>query len=442
MSTAPVEAFAGALRSALRGYQYQWIEELWRNRRVAALGARKIGKDTTYSAPPAVVCLSRQHQWNLISATQRHAHQWLRDVRRWILYLTRWFYDAHRVRLPAIYRDNSQYIELDNGSLIYSHPATLRALVGQRGSFSFNEVGQLVNAPELWEGVYGTVRGYWRDGHDAWLTIVSNSSYVGSWFHKFWTGPQSRLFTKITTTYADACRSQSWSEERIAADIAEIISEIGQAAYAQWYDCKWRSVSGQFIPGDLLARASYDELPTAADRGHVLGYDPGRHLDPAAVARARVWPTARYVEPVQTYRDTPYAAQYHEIAYLAGQHEPCWGVYVDGTGPQCAIVEGLDAHLAGDVVVTGVPFGFASKWTMFSALKRDLQTGACKIAADDLDLHMELGAIGYGRTEGGQPRLQWGRAVDSSGDSQHGDRAVAVALANWGVEQTGAMTAY
>lgn len=438
-----------AMEYRLHLHQMGWIRTALRYPYVAHLGSRKIGKDFTWTALVAYKVLTSRCTWNLFSATQTHATQVLKDVKAWIEYFSRWHFNlTEGKRCPTIKLDNTRLIELSNGSKVFSHPATLRAAVGLRGSVIFNEVGQIPHARELYEGVAPTVSSAIRYGHKANLIIISNATHTGHWWHSWWEGIRPEVngssagFAKIKTTLKGALTSQGWSKQKIDAAVRETKAQMGHAAYAQWYDCQWRAAEGQFFPPDLVQKCSYSDFgeelkrQKVTKRHGILGFDIGRHTDPSAIATGLMVPNSMNAifAPIWCESGWHFKAQRQQIQREANMWcDHTWGLYADGTSLQCVLVEELQRdHEVQVRPITSVPIGYQSKWALAGGLKSGMEQGLVRFA-NDTDLHMDFSMVSMGKTPGGSPRLEWGRKRDSEGQVSHGERFMAMGLAYKGI---------
>lgn len=446
-------AIMEALEGLLRPYQLLWIHQAGLYKWLGMIGARQVGKDTAWACLPVVDGMSRQHQWNLISSTERQAKLWMKDVRKWVHAIKKAVKMLCGLDLPGIAQgrrqdDNKTAIELTNGSLIICHPATVRATVGVRGSVAFNEVGQLPHAQELFQAVLPIVEGQRDNNVDAHFIIFSNATHEGHWLHQWWTNanPQeagsSKDFAKITYTYDNFLDDMGYSPAEQEVLRGRKQRALGMEAYRQWYGCEWRGLGGSYLDPAMLSRQTWtvDQLQKFVRIGCTLGYDPGRHVDPAAIVPLHLTQLGdRFASRSWAEVNVPYAAQRLHIQRMAQEHGPCFGTGVDSTGPQCQATEELqnDPRITSAGEIVPFPMGYASKWRLFRGIREGLEQRKLWLAPDDLDMKMQLGAIRYGSTATGMPRLEWSRSKGPDGQVQHGDKGVGLGLAEAVVRELG-----
>ena len=416
-------------RRIFRPYQARWIDDILASKhgRVAVLGGRQIGKDFILAGFLASFrALTRPHHTvNVVSSTDHHAKQMVLDIRRWLRLLA-----PHFGVTIEKGRDSKKEIALSNGSAIFSHASTPRALVGQRGDVILNEIGIIPHAEELYQAAYPIYTGARDNGKPAILVLISNASPRGTFWHRFWTDPERRGWVDIVAKWSDCMRSMGRSEEWIAETRETRVRDFGMPAFLQWYECVWRAASEGYIPDGLLRAHTYSEIPPEVFHGGTslyVGYDVGRHMDPAAFARVlrdregRMW-----LLPTETHKNRPYKAQRAHIQAIVDDHAArritTAGILIDSTGSGDEPAEASVERWPG--IAEGFRFSAQSKWELFSRLRATLESGRLFIPGSDLDLRMELEAITLEPRDNGPDRVVLPR--DGSG---HCDRAVAVALA-------------
>lgn len=424
-----VQEILDAILAKLYPYQRDWIGEIMacESEQVAVLGGRQIGKDAILCALLAAfrAVTLPGHTVNVCSSTDDHAKQMVVDIRVWLGV----FGPLYGVR-PVKGRDSKKEISLSNGSTIFSHASTPRALVGQRGDVFLNEIGVIPHAEELYQAAYPVVTGARDNGNPGLLMLVSNASRRGSFWHLFWTNPEREGWLDITARWSDCMRSRGKSEEWITERRAKYIRDLGMPAYLQWYECVWRAASEGYIPEALIRSHSYAELPPEVMRrgsSMCVGYDVGKHTDPASFARCirdsmgRLW-----ILPTEGHLKMKYRVQLDRIQELMNDARALGvttnQVLMDSTGSGDGPHEVAEERWPG--VVEGFRFTAQSKWALFSRLRATLESGKLYLPLSDLDLRMELEAITLEQRDSGTPKVDLPR--DGSG---HCDRAVAVALA-------------
>lgn len=414
----------------LRPYQREWIADVLRSQtgRVAVLGGRQIGKDFILAGFVSAfrACVIPHHTVNVVSSTDHHAKQMILDIRRWLDLLAPLFGASIEKG-----RDSKKEVALSNGSVIFSHASTPRALVGQRGDVILNEIGIIPHAEELYQAAYPIYTGARDNEKPAILMLVSNASPRGSFWHRFWTDPERSGWTDIVATWSDCMRSMGRSDLWIAERRARYVADLGLPAFLQWYECVWRAASEGYLPEGLLRSHTYVEIPPEVYlRGSSLyiGYDVGRHMDPASFARVirdqegRMW-----VLPTETAKDMKYRVQRDRIQSIMNEYQSAYRigtskVLIDSTGSGDEPAERAEELWPG--VAEGFRFSAQSKWELFSRLRATLESGRLYLPACDLDLRMELEAITLEARGQGPDKVVLPRNA-----SGHCDRAVAVALA-------------
>ena len=424
------DVIAAVFQRVLRTYQIEWMGQAESHSWLAILGGRQIGKDFTFAFYATGKALMEPgSEWHTFSASQKHAGAWLDDCRN-AYKLIRNAAGAVGITIPALgadgRRDNVTGIRLHNGSTISSHASSVRSAVGLRGSVLLNEVAVLPNASDMYEALEPIVSGALDNGRAGKMIIISNASRRGTWWHRFWSGPLSSGWHKVTTTWEQAYTSMGKSRQWLDKRIARRVRRLGGGGYAQWYDCTWRSSEEGYLSLTLLERQTYrseDWTPTRR-MPQVIGYDVGRHVDPASFVRVIVDGLRRYALTSEARHKMPYAAQRQHLANI-GMERRTLSAVIDSTGTGDSQAEECAAQMPFEVV----PFTFTaqSKWALFSRLKQSLESGELWIPDDDLDLRMELEALTAVYRPGGSVGID----IPREGGG-HGDRAVALALAEYG----------
>lgn len=400
----------------------------------AILGGRQEGKDFTAALGVTVNLLCdpvglQGASWNVVSSTRAQAAAFVRDVKMHLAAigpLVGW--DG---LLPV---DNVQELRLSNGSSLVSHAASVRSIVGHRGSFVLNEVSAIPCAAEVFEAALPVVEGARRNGRAARFVLIGNASPVGSLWHALWT-QKLATFRRSCVPWSEAMRSMGWSEAAIAAKRAELIADIGVGAFMQWFECVWRVADGGMFPQLLLDQQRWVEeemdLEDMASWPQVVGLDVGRTGDPTAAVRVLVNPDtgAMFTQPSLAWKDTEYATQVDMVRAICEERETL-GVVMDKTGIGGPFFEQLCSGLAPlGVAVMPVVFNALVKWSLFRDLLQRFEQRLLWLAPDDLHLRMELDGI---TSSAGATVPQ---VVLPRGGGAHADRAVALALAVAGADR-------
>lgn len=450
MITKGSDVLGPRMRSLFRGYQRPWIRAASRRSFTAHLGARQIGKDRTWGggviAPELV--LRRGAVWHCLSATQRHAGELLREVRRFVLlYLD----DLKRAgfRVPHLVTNNVGEIELSNGSRCLSHAATPKAIQGARGSGGvlLNELGAMARASDVYETVYSIITAQHDQGRPSRLICIGNAAHRGSAWHTLWTGlvkDRPEDWTLLRDTWEGCYRAwlaeRGWTPQQIDAWIAprkaERIKRLGRAAFEQWYECKWRSPEDSYFAPELLERQSFDPAtgltldgrqtgwPGTQGTLQALGWDPGRKQHPSGLCPVLLSGRSTWAWLPRKLRASTWAGQVDEVAQVAAQR-PTIAVAVDDTGPGDGPAEQLE-HRLGAHQVLRYPFSTSSRMALVSHARAALEAGGAWLDASNTDFLAEVGALSSTYNDKGQETLVIPLDVDG-----HCDQAVAWLLGQW-----------
>jgi hypothetical protein len=237
---------------------------------------------------------------------------------------------------------------------------------------------------------------------------------------------------------SSARRALGWADDDVAEWLAKerrsIQATIGAAAFAQWFDCTWRARSGYF-DDRLLTRASYDpgSLPTSlySSASQVIGYDPGRHRHPYAMAPILLGEPKSYALATIAEWSTPYQEQIDRLAELV-EERPLRRLVVDATGGSSQAEAVADRF--GSARVELFNFGGGGSFNAFSTLKDQLERGRLYIDRGDLDLRMELEGVETKSGKRGEELIVLSEERVSSGGVsriRHADRAAALAMGAW-----------
>lgn len=445
------QVLATVARTALRRYQLAWLIASRRHWATAHLGSRQVGKDWTWAWDVACEMVTTPGtRWNVLSATARHAQQFLADVKRHLLAIQRAF-AAMGLRAPDFEqgRQSVTLLGLDNDSTLESHAATVRAVVGKRGSFLLNEVGVLPRPQDVYEAALPVVTGQLDQGKTARLVLVGNATATGSFWHTFWTGSLSRDFTKLVSTWSDCFRDwltqvhgegpatrvkvEAWLTERSRWRQ----QAMGKAAFAQWYQCQWRAPVDGYLSPTLLDQRSVDPDEVlggalwARDTQQVIGWDIGRHVHPSVQLPLLLHGPAerlslQQIAP-QVLWSQPYHVQHAALDQLVRQRQTL-GVAIDSTGPGDSPTE--EAQRRWPHLVQPVTLSPTSWWALASNVRALLEEGVLWLDRGDLDTRMDLEGV----------QILPGARVDKvalperregPGRESHGDRFSALALAAW-----------
>jgi len=418
-----------------RPYQVDWLLQILgqgASGRVAILGGRQIGKDYVALSFVAAwrMCTIEDHVVNVVSATDKHAMQMVKDVKRWI-YLLQYVFDLGID--PR--NDSKKEFRLVNGSVLYSHAGTVRAIVGQRGDIYLNEIGvrDPKTAKELIEAAGPIHDGAMDQGKPSLWMITSNATRRGHPWHTFWTTEESDDFVKIKSTWSDCMRSMGRSDKWIAQVREARIKRYGLGAFLQWYECVWRSESEGFLPAKLMQQHQYHTLPpTVMQPGNTqyIGYDVGRINDPSAFARTiRQDQGLLWALPTEARHSMRYKAQRDHIQGLIDRANTSGvstnRIEIDATGIGHEPAECSEERWPG--IARGHVINAQTKLAMFNRLKATIEAGKLYLPAGDIDLMMELESIEL------EPRDHTAdRIVLPRENGKHCDRAFALALSVWG----------
>ena len=416
-----------ALRTILRAYQWQWMQAAMSFQQdIAILGGRQSGKDYWLEIFLCIHLLTKAGEIQVVSASRTHAQDVISNVR------------AHLDKLLAALglprnlpsADSKTEIRMPWGSRIKSHAASVRSIVGHRGSFILNEISAIPCAQEIWEAALPIVSESKKNGEDSRFIIIGNASYTGSFWQQLWDGTGTQKlkgFRKFRLPSSEAWRLRGYSPEEVAKSQNEIISQIGLGAFRQWFECEWRSAEGGFFSQILLDSRRYrdEDLNHTRNWSQVIGLDVGHGTNPTAAIRLLIEPGTKhpryFVLPSVTWQETEYQTQVRRVKELCSERMTT-AILMDRTGAE-ELFQLVNIGVGGGRVF-GHHFSAGSKWEMFRDLLQALETRELWIPPDDLSLRMELDAIERRERPGGIPEI----ILPKQGDT-HGDRAVALALA-------------
>ena len=423
----PVEGLLEALRAILRPYQWAWMVAGLRHQQdVAILGGRQSGKDYWLELWLVVHLLTKSSEVQVVSATRTHAQDVISNVRGHLDKIL----PALGLPLSTPTSDSKTEIRMPWGSRIKSHAASVRSIVGHRGSFVLNEISAIPCAQEIWEAALPIVSESKKNGEDSRFIIIGNASYTGSFWQQLWDGTGTQKlkgFQKFRLPSSEAWRLRGLSPEEVQKSQNKIISQIGLGAFRQWFECEWRSAEGGFFSQILLDSRRYHDGDLKHARGwsQVIGLDVGHGTNPSAAIRLLVEPGTKhpryFVLPSVTWQETEYQTQVRRVKELCAERMTT-AILMDRTGAE-ELFQLVAAGVGGGRVF-GHHFSAGSKWEMFRDLLQALETRELWIPPDDLSLRMELDAIERRERPGGIPEI----ILPKQGDT-HGDRAVALALA-------------
>lgn len=426
-----VDVCVRAAKQVLRSYQLEWWHSLATERFTAILGARQIGKDFAVAGFVAFECvLYPRTEWQCFSATRYHAKQFLADVKKWVAYLSD-VLAAHGYRRPIARKakvDNSEALQLDNGSRVSSRPSTVKGAVGQRGRVVLNEVPVIQRDQQVYEATYPIVTGAIDNGHDARMVMMGNASERGSFWHQWWTGEKSGGWHKLTNTWRSCMRSIGKAADWIKSRIKQYTRTLGIGAFAQWYDCVWRASEELFLSPALIKRQLYDDSEAdwipRKDLRQWIGYDVGRHVHPAAIVP--VVETARdkrHALPGTVLRKTPYPTQRKRVAQVARQRRTA-EILVDAGIAGDPQVEDLGRETP--YSITPVHMGVQKTLAIFETVREGLESGRLWLPMSDAQMLIEFESITAEHVKG-QTKI----VVPEDGGG-HCDVAVACGLATYG----------
>ena len=439
------------LDAVLRPYQRPWVRAMATDSFCALLGSRQIGKDRAAGGVGVGLDMAygSHREWHCLSASQKHANDLMREIKRF----TRMFLDVAQSQgygVPREVVDNTHTYSLDNNARCVSHAATAKTAQGCRGSGGvlLNEVGIMPGAELIYETVYSIVTGQLDQGRRSTLWMMGNASYVGSFWHKHFTKVQkSKRWWTETISWARAmwqvCRLRGMNKAQTKAWILrrrrERIKDLGENAYAQWYECRWRMSGDCYYAPELVAGSIYDpvllidsagrrlfDFPALDDPGvqQTVGYDPARSRHPAGVGRLLFGRGRRRFlhRPFRMYK-VPWERQVDRIDSVARERETL-AVVVDKQGVGDVPVELCERRL--DCTVIGYPFSVPSRMAL-AKLSRDALEQGRTLLPNDTNLKIKISSISTTYDKTGRETL-----VIPESSNSHGDLFVSWMLAEHG----------
>lgn len=446
--------FAGLIakvrRKRFRAYQTEWKKRIRASAYFALLGGRQIGKDWSISDDVCETSIlpSRSHrskEWHVVSATNKHSKDVIRDIKRWHTYYTK-LGARFGYEVPALeVANNKTELGLSNGSVVQAHAARTASVTGFRDSVWLNECALIPDFRNLMESCVCIVRSARQNGKPANLILTSNASWRGSEWHEVWQDinlPGSTWNT-LVEPWEEAMRSWGKSEAWIATEKRDILATLGGSvsAYNMWFGCIFRAALDGFLDPQVLRNRLYDPdlLTLRKPYRSTIGYDVGLDRDPAAVSR--IWlpgNNRRYAEAVRQYVKLDYDEQLERVFALTDR-----GVTLSVTTDSQGTGHGQAKRIAKKFRGSGVKAvdfatggsGRYSKLDLFTGLRVALDTGVLWLDQNDVDTLMQLEAVTLTRTKNtNKPTVDIPRTKDRDGNMCHGDRAFALALANHGAE--------
>ncbi len=415
-----------------------WLKALMTHSFVFLLGSRQIGKSMFTALFVALMLTADRSRrensprhWTCFSATEKHAVKLAREIKQFILLIQQMRAKAG-LKVPLFVVENTEEIIMSNGNSVQVRAATVRSAVGCRGSVLFDEIGVVPEQAAMFEAVFPIVQSAIANGQVAKFIVMSNATPKGTWWHQTFSGSKANDFKRITATWSSCMQAWGKTDAWIERQRARIIDTIGVPAYRQWYECEWRSVGGSYFGPELLDRCTHAGMPfMPSSRGVTcIGYDVGRHMDPASVTsihqRVEARKEVRYATQGTLLYDLEYQAQRNYIrGVVEASPHPVARIVVDRTGSGDQQAEDLQSEFGG--VVEPFLFSEASKWMLMSKLRDDFASGILRIDRGDLDTRMHLEAVTTKVNKSGKV------AIDTPRQGHHHcDLAISLGLANYG----------
>jgi len=421
------QAIAKLARLLFFPYQWNWTEAWAVHKFIGILGGRQLGKDWWLEYMLAwEFCVRREVDWVVISATRGHAKIFLRGVRRWIDKFRRLAISVQSP-FPDILVDSAFELVSSWGTTVSVSSGTVRSLTGKRGGVILNEVPLIPDASDLFPSAFAQVERAIDLGKPVKLIMVGNASFIGTYWHEWWT---TRIkspgdWRMITQPWSSGLRLCGKSEFEIKERAQKILANLGgnQAAFNQWYECDFRSAEGCLFEPELIMENSYDDTTfSCKDSRDFIGYDVGRVNDPSTWATVQVHNGVGYMRNVREEFDMSIPEQRALTRSLCTANTG--SVTIDATGIGRALVDDLRAELRGITMLRDFTIGSHSKWELFGLLRAAISEGKVQLPLSDVDLRMQLESI---QTElNAQDKV---KVILPRIGNQHGDKAVAAALA-------------
>lgn len=441
-------------RSVLLPYQLRWLDAIRAHTFVSILGGRQIGKDFTLAYYVAlVICTSPNRNFVILSASNAHAGQFIRDVRQ---HLTSFRALARELYAPwpAYEADNVRMIALANGSSVVAVSNTTEGVTGTRGSVIFNEVPLVDGAEDVFPTALSQVERANSFGRRARLVLVGNASRTGSFWHTFWqtreaaeANGEGGAWGLVRTPWSVAIREQvalarargftledlrpddtpdTYAARRQAAIVGDLNGNV--AAFLQWFECVFRAPGGSLFSEALLKSSAWDDGATYKPKGfanapQVLGYDVGLTNDPSVLTpNVILAPDEWLALPGLVWRNVPAPEQRERIRKVASERKTR-GLVLDGGGIGKVQLQDLAEDL-GTIPLEGHTTTGHNPLELFGNLKTHFEKGIQRWPKHDTELRMQLESIAETTTLKGNLTLEVPRSRN-----YHSDKAVSLALA-------------
>lgn len=283
----PIDQYVSGLVASgvMRPYQQAWMRDALTNPRIAALGARQIGKGWTVALIALVLangCVLPDgrvipgHDVLVVSKDKRTAQNMIAMIAKHVTHIETMF---GPVRDPR--RGGVQEIVFAWGSKIVSLPGTPRAIQGFTGSVIVDELAASVHDPEelFAQGLsVASSQDYFR------FVVLSNAGISGGFAHKFfqadgeWEDRRAQFKVSSTTIY-DAY------EGLLPDRFKGLQKSISPTMWSRFYENSFES-SGA---GILAARTLMPLVASAPKIGVTyLGVDPGFGNNPTGFVVVQV----------------------------------------------------------------------------------------------------------------------------------------------------------
>lgn len=421
------------INQVLFPYQVIWLKLMLTERYYACLGSRQIGKGFVVAIFLAIVLATQYDtEWVVMSASNKHAKTIIKDIKFWLnkfKTLASWTGS----QFPKIESSNLNEIRTSWGAAVTASANTVNAVTGTRGGVIMDEVPLIKDAEEVYSSGLTQVERAIDLGKFAAFFAFGNASPQGTWWQEWWSRRQKNAagWKLNTTTWVDAKLSDGCSWAEIKAQRLEIINRLNGnlGAFDRWYMCRFISSRSDLFPYEYLLSKRYDfgaNVPVWWNQApQTLGYDIGRVTDPAAVSPLILSPdNYRYAQQTVYLRDVSSPDQRAVIKTLAKRRNTL-AIGVDTSALGKMTSDELKKDFGPLAPIRDLAQTRESKVELFQDLKGSLDSDRLKIAANDIDLMMQLSSVRATVTDKDNVVIEIPKTALG-----HGDGAVALALAN------------
>jgi hypothetical protein len=229
----------GLIPLKMYDYQKEIIEKIFKNRRLAVLSARQVGKTTTAVAIILHYIIFNEHKnVGILSNKGEGAKEVLERIKLAYENLPKWMQHG-------IQEWNKQSIELENGCKIYAGTTTSSSIRGKSIAFLYiDECAFVEGYDDFFASVYPTI----SSGEETKLLMTSTPNGLNH-FYKTCTGAKEGTngyqYVEVTWNRVPG-RGEKWKQETLEA------LNFDYEKFSQEYEAQFLGSSGTLIDGSTL----------------------------------------------------------------------------------------------------------------------------------------------------------------------------------------------